>query len=343
MKAWELNGFGLQNLKLADRPIPKPAPNEALVRIKAVSLNCRDKLIYDGIYNPDLRFPIVQGADATGEIVETGKQVTRFRVGDRVVTHYATRWLDGEPQGDESVHTLGNTISGSLAEFVALNEQALVAKPQYLTDEEASTLPVAALTAWMALVEKGQLKAGQTVLIQGTGGVSIFGLQLATALGAKVIVTSSSDEKLARAKTLGAVDGINYSRVPNWEEAVLALTAQKGVDHVLEVVGDNGLSKSITATKPGGQVSVIGILNGLTSTIELWRVLKNQVVLRGIGGAGHRRAFQDMNKALAKFQLRPVIEALYPFADTLSAYRHLERGAFGKVVIQVATSDGSSS
>ena len=337
MKSWELTAFGLENLKPAERPVPKPASKEVLVRVNAVSLNYRDKLIYDGIYNPNLRFPVVQGADAAGEIVEVGKHVTRFRAGDRVVTHYATRWLDGEPQGEESVHTLGNTISGSLAEYVALDEQTLVAKPQYLTDLEASTLPVAALTAWMALVEKGQLKEGQTVLIQGTGGVSIFGLQLATALGARVIVTSSSDEKLARAKTLGASSGINYSRIPNWEEAVLDLTAQKGVDHILEVVGGDNLARSIVAVKPGGQISVIGILRGLSSTIELWQVLRKQAVLRGIGGAGHRRAFEDMNRALSKFQLRPVIDAVYPFADTLSAYRHLERGAFGKVVIQVAS------
>jgi NADPH:quinone reductase-like Zn-dependent oxidoreductase len=337
MKAWELSGFGLQNLRQMERPVPKPAANELLVRIDAVSLNYRDKLIYDGIYNPNLRFPVVQGADAAGEVVETGKQVKRFRVGDQVVTHYATRWLDGEPQGYESEHTLGNTISGALTEFLALDEEAFVAKPEYLTSPEASTLPVAALTAWMALVEKGQLKAGQTVLIQGTGGVSIFGLQLATALGAKAIVTSSSDEKLARAKALGAVHGINYSRRPDWEEAVLELTGQKGVDHVLEVVGGDNLSRSITATKTGGQISVIGILRGITSTIELWRVLQKQVVLRGIGGAGHRRAFEDMNKALAKFQLRPVIDAVYPFTDTLSAYHHLERGAFGKVVIAVAS------
>lgn len=336
MKAWELSGFGLQNLRLTDRPVPQPSANDLLVRIEAVSLNYRDKLIYDGIYNRNLRFPVVQGADASGEVVEVGKQVTRFRVGDRVVTHYATRWLDGEPQGDESEHTLGNTISGALTEFIALDEQAFVAKPEYLTSQEASTLPVAALTAWMALVEKGHLKAGQTVLIQGTGGVSIFGLQLASALGAKAIVTSSSDEKLARAKALGAAHGINYSHRPDWQEAVLELTDQKGVDHVLEVVGGDNLSPSITATKTAGQISVIGILRGITSTIELWRVLQKQVVLRGIGGAGHRRAFEDMNKALAKFHLRPVIDAVYPFADTLSAYRHLERGPFGKVVIEVA-------
>lgn len=337
MKAWELNGFGLQHLRLTDRPVPKPAANEVLVRVDAVSLNYRDKLIYDGIYNPNLRFPVVQGADASGEVMEIGKEVTRFRVGDRVVTHYATRWLDGEPQGHESEHTLGNTISGALTEFIALDEQAFVSKPEYLTSQEASTLPVAALTAWMALVEKGQLKPGQTVLIQGTGGVSIFGLQLATALGAKAIVTSSSDEKLARAKALGAVHGINYSQRPDWEEAVLKLTDQKGVDQVLEVVGGDNLSRSVTATKPGGQISAIGVLRGLTSTIELWEVLRKQVVLRGIGGAGHRRAFEDLNKALPKLQLRPVIDAVYPFADTLSAYRHLERGAFGKVVVQVAS------
>jgi NADPH:quinone reductase-like Zn-dependent oxidoreductase len=176
MKAWELNGFGLEHLKLAEKPIPKPASNEALIRIKAVSLNYRDKMLCDGLYNPDLRFPIIPVADAAGEVVETGKNVTRFHTGDRVVTHYATRWLDGPPHADRSVHTLGNTISGALAEYIVLDEQALVAKPDYLTDDEASTLPVAAVTAWYALVEKAQLKAGETVLIQGTGGVSIFGL-----------------------------------------------------------------------------------------------------------------------------------------------------------------------
>jgi NADPH:quinone reductase-like Zn-dependent oxidoreductase len=337
MKAWELNGFGLEHLKLAERAVPEPAPNEGLVRINAVSLNYRDKLLYDGLYNPALRFPVIPVADAAGEVVARGRNVTRFRLGDRVATHYATRWLDGPPQADRSVHTLGNTISGALAEYIVLDEQALVAKPEYLSDEGASTLPVAALTAWYALVEKAQLKPGQTVLIQGTGGVSLFGLQLTTALGAKAIVTSSSEEKLVRAKALGVEHGINYSRVPNWEDAVLDLTSQKGVDHVLEVVGGDSLARSIRAVKVAGQISVIGFLERPTSAVEIVPMLQKEVVIRGIGGAGPRRAFEDMNRALARYQLRPVIDRVYAFGEALSAFQHLERGAFGKVVINIAS------
>jgi NADPH:quinone reductase-like Zn-dependent oxidoreductase len=335
MKAWEFNGFGLEQLKLVEKSVPKPAGNELLVHVSAVSLNYRDKLLYDGLHNPDLRFPMIPVADAAGEVVEVGRDVTRFSAGDRIISHYATKWLDGEGHLDDSVHTLGNTISGALAEYIVLDEQAVVAKPDYLSDEEASTLPVAALTAWYALVEKGQLKAGQTVLIQGTGGVSIFGLQLASALGAKPIVTSSSDEKLARAKSLGAVHGINYVRLPDWEKAVLDFTAQEGVDHVLEVVGGDNLARSLAAAKVGGQISVIGVLQGISSNIELFSLFQKKAILRGIGGVGPRRAFEEMNKALVKLKLRPVIDAVYSLADALSAFRHLERGAFGKVVIRV--------
>ena len=335
MKAWELNGFGLEQLKLVEKSVPKPAGNELLVHVSAVSLNYRDKLLYDGLHNPDLRFPMIPVADAAGEVVEVGRDVTRFSAGDRIISHYATKWLDGEGHLDDSVHTLGNTISGALAEYIVLDEQATVAQPDYLSDEEASTLPVAALTAWYALVEKGQLKAGQTVLIQGTGGVSIFGLQLASALGAKPIVTSSSDEKLARAKSLGAVHGINYVRLPDWEKAVLDFTAQEGVDHVLEVVGGDNLARSLAAAKVGGQISVIGVLQGISSNIELFSLFQKKAILRGIGGVGPRRAFEEMNKALVKLKLRPVIDAVYSLADALSAFRHLERGAFGKVVIRV--------
>jgi len=335
MRAWELNGFGLEHLKMTEKPVPKPAANELLVRVSAVSLNYRDKLLYDGVHNPDLHFPMIPVADAAGEVIEVGKDVTRFRAGDRVISHYATRWLDGEGHVDDSLHTLGNTISGALAEYIVLDEQAAVAKPDYLSDEEASTLPVAALTAWYALAEKGHLKEGQTVLIQGTGGVSIFGLQLATALGAQTIVTSSSDEKLVRAKSLGAAHGINYSRVPNWEKAVLDLTSQQGVDHVLEVVGGDNLARSLAAVRVGGQISVIGVLRGVTSNIDLFSLFQKKAIFRGIGGVGPRRAFEEMNKALSQFKLRPVIDAVYPFADAISAFRHLERGAFGKVVIRV--------
>ena len=229
-------------------------------------------------------------ADAAGEVVEVGRDVTRFRAGDRIITHCATRWLDGEGYLDDSLHTLGNTISGALAEYIVLDEQAAVAKPDYLSDEEAWTLPVAALTAWYALAEKGHLKEGQTVLIQGTGGVSIFGLQLATALGAQTIVTSSNDEKLVRAKSLGAAHGINYSRVPDWEKAVLDLTSQQGVDHVLEVVGGDNLARSLAAVRVEGQISVIGVLRGVTSNIDLFSLFQKKAIFRGIGGGRDARS-----------------------------------------------------
>jgi NADPH:quinone reductase-like Zn-dependent oxidoreductase len=335
MRAWVLNGFGLNQLKLAERPIPKPAPHELLVSIRSVSLNYKDKLLYSGVFNPAMRFPMVPVSDAAGEVVDVGEKVTRFRAGDRIVTHCATRWLDGEGHIDDSVHAMGNTISGALAEYVVIDEQAALAKPDYLSDDEASTLPIAALAAWYALVDKGNLALGDSVLAQGTGGVSIFGLQLATALGAHVIVTSSSDQKLEHAKTLGAVHGINYSRSPEWQNEVLDFTAQRGVDHVLEVVGGENLRRSLAAVCVGGQISVIGVLQGVKADLDLLALFRKKATIRGIGGAGPRRAFEEMNKALATLKVRPVIDAVYPFEDALPAFRHLERGAFGKIVVRV--------
>lgn len=334
MKAWELRGVGRENLVLTDKPVPLVGPTDVLVRVGAVSLNYRDKLLVEGLYNPNLRFPIIQVADAVGEVVEVGRNVSRFRKGDRIITLYATKWIDGEPQGDENTHTLGSTISGALAEYIVLDEQAAVRAPEYLTDEEAAALPCAALTAWYALMDRGQLKAGQTVLVQGTGGVSLFGLQIASAIGAEVIVTSSSDEKLDRAKRMGAAHGINYTRVPDWENAALALTAQKGVDHILEVVGGKNLGQSLKAIKPGGQISVIGLLADSTAEIPLFSLFRKQAVLRGIS-TGPRRALEEMTAAFSKIRLHPVIEYVYEFDDALSAYAHLYRGSFGKIVIRV--------
>jgi NADPH:quinone reductase-like Zn-dependent oxidoreductase len=335
MKAWEFNGFGLNRLKLAERPVPKPAPHELLVSIHSVSLNYKDKLLYSGVFNPDMHFPMVPVSDAVGEVVEVGEKVTRFRTGDRIVTHCATRWLDGEGHIDDSVHAMGNTISGALAEYVVIDEQAALPKPDYLTDDEASTLPIAALAAWYALVDRGHLALGDTVLAQGTGGVSIFGLQLGTALGAHVIITSSSDEKLERAKALGAVHGINYSRNPEWQNEVLDFTAQKGVDHVLEVVGGDNLPRSLAAVRVGGQISVLGVLRGVKVNLDLLALFRKKATIRGIGGVGPRRAFKEMNKVLEKLEVRPVIDTVYPFEDAVPAFRHLERGAFGKIVVRV--------
>lgn len=334
MKAWELRGFGRENLKLTDKPIPRPGPTEVLVRVSAVSLNYRDKLVVEGLYNPAMSFPITQVADAVGEVVEVGKDVTRFKNGQRVMTLYATRWADGDPDGDENTHTLGNTIQGALAEYVLLDQQAFVLASSYLSDEEAASIPCAGVTAWQALIEKGQLKAGQTILVQGTGGVSLFGLQIAKSLGAHTIVTSSSDEKLERVKALGSMEGINYTRNPEWEKEALRLTSGRGVDQILEVVGGKSVERSITAIRPGGTISIIGGLESFSSPIPLFQLIRRQAVIRGIS-TGPRRALENMVRAFEDFQLHPVIDSVYSFDDALLAYEHLYRGAFGKIVIRV--------
>ena len=334
MKAWELHGFGKENLKLVDKPIPQPRANEVLLRVHAVSLNYRDKMLIEGLYNPNLSFPIVQVADAVGEIVDAGRDVTRFSKGERVITNYATTWVDGEPQGDEAVHTLGNTISGALAEYLVLDEKAVVQAPGYLTDDEAAAIPCAGLTAWYGLVEKGQLKPDHTVLVQGTGGVSIFGLQIASAFGARVIVTSSNDEKLKRAQSLGAAHGINYVKAPDWEKAVLDITSERGVDQILEIAGGKSLLQSITSIKAGGHITIIGFLDGFTTDLPIFPLLLKQIVLQGVM-VGPRRALEDMTQAFSKLKLHPVIDTVYNFGDALQAYEHLYRGAFGKIVIRV--------
>jgi NADPH:quinone reductase-like Zn-dependent oxidoreductase len=334
VKAWQLRGFGRENLICAEVPVPKPGPSEILIRVSAVSLNYRDKLLVEGLYNPHLTFPTTQVADTVGEVVEIGSEVARIAVGDRVLTQYATTWIDGDPKGDESVHTLGNTIPGGLAEYLSINQKAVVKAPGYLTDEEASTLPVAALTAWFALIATGKLSAGQTVVLQGTGGVSLFGLQFATAFGARSLITSSSDEKLERARALGAHAGINYARTPEWEKEVRKLTENQGADHVLEVAGGKSLSQSLASLKPGGRISVIGILDGFVSELPIFPFLNKQATIRGIV-TGPRRVFEEMNRALEKLQIHPAVDKIYPFADALAAYDHLYRGAFGKIVIRV--------
>jgi NADPH:quinone reductase-like Zn-dependent oxidoreductase len=334
MKAWQLQAFGRENLALNDIPEPTPGPGEALVRISSVSLNYRDKLLYDGTYNPHLQFPITQVADAVGEVVALGPDTTRFKVGDRVVTNYCTRWIDGAPTSKESLYTLGNVIPGALAEYLVLTENALALAPAYLTNDEAAALPCAGLTAWYSLVEQGGLTPGQTVLLQGTGGVSLFGLQIAAALGATTIITSSSDEKLARAKSLGAHHTINYKTNPEWQDEALALTGKQGVDHILEVVGGPNLARSIKAIKPPGQISIIGIIDGFDATIPLFGLIQKHGILRGIT-VGPLRALERMLKNFDEIKLHPVIDTVYSLNDAREAFNHLERGAFGKIVIRV--------
>ena len=322
-------------MKQVETATPTPGPNELLVRVSAVSLNFRDKAIVDGIYEPEMiPKPLIPVSDAAGVVVDAGPGVTRFKNGDRVTSHLYSRWIDGLPGPDEPKYCFGAPLPGGLADYMIIHEDSAVRSPANMTDEEASTLPIAALTAWYALVEYGNLKAGQTILVQGTGGVSVFGVQIATALGATVIATSSSDEKLARVKELGATHGINYSKTKDWHKAALELTDGIGVDQLLEVVGGDGINNSVQATRVGGHIPIIGFMGGQTAALNLMPVIFRQTRIQGIA-VGHRRAFEEMNAVLEKTGVRPVIDRIYPFDQAVEAYEHLAKGAFGKIVIKV--------
>lgn len=336
MKAWQLRGFGLDNLKLENITVPTPGKNEVLIKVGAVSLNFRDKAIVDGIYEPEMvPNPLTPVSDASGTIVQIGADVTRFKVGERVTSHLYSKWIKGTPAPNEPDFCFGSPLPGGLAEYMIIHEESAVLAPSTLTDEEASTLPIAALTAWYSLVTYGNLQKGDSVLIQGTGGVSIFGIQLANALGARVIVTTSSNEKGEWARKLGAQEIINYVETPDWATEVIKLTDGKGVDQLLEVVGGDGLNDSVKATKVTGQISVIGFLAGQTTDLNLMQVIFRQTKIQGIA-VGNRSAFEEMNKAFDQYNIKPVIEKVYQFEDTIEAYHHLAKGAFGKIVIKVS-------
>lgn len=336
MKAWLLNDFGLDNLTLGEVPTPEPKPGELLVKVGAVSLNFRDKAIVDGIYEPHkVPRPLIPVSDAAGTVVAIGDGVTRFKIGDRVNSHLYSRWIDGPPGPDEPEYCFGSPLPGGLAEYMIIHEDSAVGAPDNMSDEEASTLPIAALTAWYSLVDFGEVKPGQTVLVQGTGGVSIFAIQIATALGAKVIATSSKDENLEAAKKLGAVAGVNYRTHPDWEEEVLRLTGGQGVDITLDVAGGDGINQSVLATKAGGKIAQIGFLAGQNSALNLMPLIFRQTTIRGIAVAP-RSSFDRMNVFLNEHRIRPVVEHSYPFEHARQAYEHLSRGAFGKVVIKVS-------
>ncbi len=336
MKAWLLKDFGLDNLVQGEVETPVPQAGELLVKVGAVSLNFRDKAIVDGIYEPHMvPKPLIPVSDAAGTVVAMGAGVSRFAIGDRVNSHLYSRWLDGTPGPDEPNYCFGSPLPGGLAQYMIIHEDSAVRAPDNMSDEEAATLPIAALTAWYALVDYGQIEPGQTVLVQGSGGVSVFAAQIATALGAKVIVTSSRDANLQAVKKLGAVAGVNYRTCPEWAEEVLKITDGKGVDLLLDVAGGDGINQSIAATKAGGRIAQIGFLTGQTSVLNLMPMIFRQTTIRGIAVAP-RSSFDRMNAFLSEHKIRPVIEHVYPFDQAREAYEHLARGAFGKVVIKVA-------
>jgi NADPH:quinone reductase-like Zn-dependent oxidoreductase len=334
MKAYEIaEPKGIDSLKLVERATPKPSPNEVLMRVRATSLNYRDLVtVKGGAVTRGIRRPLVPLSDGAGEVVEAGTGVTRFKAGERVVASFFQSWLAGSPQSAFFRSALGGAIDGMLTEYIALSEEGLVRIPDYMSFEEAATLPCAAVTSWNALMSMGRVTAGQTVLVLGTGGVSIFALQFARMHGAKVIATSSSDSKLARLRELGAAGVINYRTTPNWDAQVLEMTGGEGVDHVIEVGGAGTLAKSIHAVKLGGRISLIGLLAG-GGQIDPMPMLLKSVTLQGIF-VGSREMFEEMNRAMEINSVHPVVDRVFPFAQARDAYRYLESGAhFGKVCI----------
>jgi NADPH:quinone reductase-like Zn-dependent oxidoreductase len=334
MKLYEITDpKGIDSLKLSERPTPKPGPGEVLVRVRATSLNYRDLALIKGGLARMMKLPLIPVSDGAGEVVETGPGVVHLKKADRVAAIFTQGWLAGPPFAGMYSTSLGGGIDGMLSEYVVLREEGLVHIPDYLTYEEAASLPCAAVTSWNALVAEGHLKPGDSVLVMGTGGVSIFALQFAKMYGARVIATSSSDAKLKRLKEMGAAELVNYKTTPNWDERVLELTGGAGVDHVVEIGGAGTLPKSINAVKTGGVVSLIGILSGAGSIDPMPLVFKNARI-QGVL-VGSREMFEEMNRAMTVNNVHPVVDRVFPFDQAREAYRYLESGAhFGKVCVR---------
>jgi NADPH:quinone reductase-like Zn-dependent oxidoreductase len=336
MKVWELaDSFGMENLRLTERAKPAPGPREVLVRMTAASLNYRDMLMVRGHYNPRQPLPLVPCSDGVGVVEEVGPGVARVTVGQRVAGIFAQRWLAGRPDKTALSSTLGGPLDGTLQEYMVFGEEGLVAVPDTLTDEEAATLPCAALTAWSSLFVHGDVKAGSSVVIQGTGGVSIFALQFAAMVGATTYVTSSSDEKLDRAREMGATHTVNYKTTPKWGEEIYRMTGKQGVDHVVEVGGAGTIDQSIRSIAPGGCISLIGVLSGNAQEIQLTRVLMQNVRMQGII-VGHREGFEQMNRAIAANNLTPAVDRTFEFDEVPQALEYMAKGQhFGKIAVKI--------
>lgn len=333
MKAYQLQAYNLDALKLIDLPEPSVGENDVLVRIRANSMNYRELLIVRGGYARNNKIPVIPASDGVGEVVSVGNTVTAFQPGDRVAGTFFRDWESGAATEKQMNTALGGGIDGTLAEYVVFPEHGLVKLPEHLTYEEAATLPCAAVTAWNSLTTGGLL-AGQTVLTLGTGGVSIFALQFAKLFGAKVIITSSSDEKLEHARALGADETINYRTYPDWQDKVRQLTNEMGVDQVVEVGGAGTLERSLASARLGGYVGVIGVLTGVgEGGFTPATAFFNQLRLQGIY-VGSRQIFEAMNAAITLHHLKPVVHEVISFSEARRAYELLESGKhFGKIVI----------
>jgi NADPH:quinone reductase-like Zn-dependent oxidoreductase len=334
MRAWQISSFGIDSLELVERPTPKPGPGEVLVKIHAVSLNFRDLRMVNGLYNPKLRFPRIPCSDGAGEVEAIGPGVTAWKPGDRVAGIFMQNWLDGPPTPSKIKGALGGDIDGMLAEYVLLKDTGLVAIPEHLSYEEASTLPCAALTAWNALVA-GSLKPGSSVLIQGTGGVSIFALQFAKIQGMRVLGISSSEAKLERACSLGLDAGLDYGETSEWDRWVLDQTNGEGVDLIVEVGGVGTLPRSVRAIRMGGVIAQIGVLSSTAEPFPIPLILHKQVRIQGIY-VGSRQSFEEMNKTVSSARLRPICES-FPWTEAREALHKMEAAThFGKLVLSIS-------
>lgn len=340
MRRWDLPAFGAGQLRLTEVPVPEPGPGQLLVKLAASSINYRDRqMVEDGFgYGrpgdaPERAF--TPGSDLAGEVVAAGRDASRFAVGDRVLSVFTGSWIDGQwPGASASVQNLGSVHTvGTWAEYVALPEDWLVAAPASLDLSAAGTLTTAGLTAWTALVEGGGFRAGQTVVVQGTGGVSLFALQFAAAMGARVIVVTRSADKVRRALALGAADAIDRTTVGDWAAAVRELTGGRGADHVLEVVGGDNLARSLDALATGGTISLIGFLDSFDSRLPTGPMIAKRARIQG-QMVGHRRGLEDMVRAIDALSLKPVVAAEYTLHDLPSALAHYDSAPFGKIVIR---------
>ncbi|WP_085317531.1 zinc-dependent alcohol dehydrogenase family protein [Derxia lacustris] len=316
---------------------PRPlALGEVRLKLHAASLNFRDLMVATGSYFAHSETPVIPCSDGAGEVIETGPGATRFKLGDRVCANFFPHWVSGAQTPAGIAGSFGGADDGMLAEQAVVPEHSLVAIPEHLSFLEAATLPCAAVTAWNALFVAAGLKPGASVLLLGTGGVSIWALQLAKAAGIKVVITSSSDDKLARAKALGADVGINYRSTPEWQDAVLAATGGEGVDLVVEVGGQGTLERSVAAAKMGGTIAIIGGVSGFGGAANPLALIGGAKKLAGIF-VGSRAMFEDMNRLISNAGIRPIIDRVFPFAEAKAAYRHLASGNhFGKVVVQIS-------
>ncbi|WP_045444682.1 zinc-dependent alcohol dehydrogenase family protein [Tepidicaulis marinus] len=335
MRAAVISGsYGLDNLKLEERDVPKPGPGQILVKLKAASLNYRDLAITSG-FGGDYPLPLVPLSDGCGEVVELGDGVRRVAKGDLVCPSFFQGWLAGPPTPAALATSFGGPIDGCAEDYVCVSADGVSKAPRNLTPAEAACLPCAGLTAWRALFVEGNLKAGDTVLVQGTGGVSIFALQFAKAAGAHVIITSSSDEKLDRAKALGADQFINYKKTPDWASEARKLTGGRGVDHVVEVGGAETFPQSIMAIRTGGHIAVIGILSGLVKDMNVAAMFGQNAKISGIT-VGSRQHFEEMVRAVEQNDIKPVIDKTYPLEEIVPALKLMQGAShFGKIVLDI--------